>query len=117
MTITAIELVEDVYQGRGQLSIYFEDRVMEVWDEGQQCCEHRWMHTDDDLTAFIGAEFRSAHIDDGPTENLDYEVKESQFLVVRTSLGVFTVVNYNEHNGYYGGFDLQARVIPLEFHA
>lgn len=35
---------------------------------------------------------------------------ESQFLMIRTSLGVFTVVNYNEHNGYYGGFALRATI-------
>jgi hypothetical protein len=26
------------------------------------------------------------------------------FLLVQTSDGVFTMVNHNEHNGYYGGF-------------
>ena len=72
------------------------------------------MHTDDDLAAFVGAKLLGARIADGPTIEEDYEVKESQFLIVETSLGEFTVVNYNEHNGYYGGFELIAEEEVIE---
>ena len=67
------------------------------------------MHTDDELTDFHGAEFRGAEVRDGPTKSKYGEPQESQFLIIHTSIGDFTVVNYNEHNGYYGGFWIVAR--------
>jgi hypothetical protein len=36
-------------------------------------------------------------------------VHETQFLIVDTTKGSFTIVNHNEHNGYYGGFGLVAQ--------
>ena len=76
-----------------------------LFDDGQSCCEYRYMHTDDPLGDFVGSQFRGAEVRDGPTEADEWgESKESQFLIVHTSSGDFTVVNYNEHNGYYGGF-------------
>ena len=75
------------------------------YDDGQSCCEERWMATDDNLDDFAGATFIDADLRDGPTvEDKWSETKESQFLLINTSLGTFTMVNYNEHNGYYGGF-------------
>ena len=82
---------------------------MRIFDNGQSCCEHRYMHTDDDLSYFVGATLLDAEIKDGPDEEREYGEKESQFLVVKTSRGEFTVVNYNEHNGYYGGFAIVVR--------
>jgi len=77
------------------------------YDDGQSCCEHRYMHTDDDLKYYIGATLLGAAIKDGPTESDEWgDPKESEFLIIKTSEGEFTVVNYNEHNGYYGGFSI-----------
>ena len=75
------------------------------YDDGQSCCEERWMATDDNLDDFAGATFIDADLRDGPTERDEWdEPIESQFLLINTSIGTVTVVNYNEHNGYYGGF-------------
>jgi len=80
-------------------------------DMAQSCCESRHMSCDDDLTKFTGAEFRGARIADGPRKDDEYGYcDDSQFLIVETSLGEFTVVNHNEHNGYYGGFSME--VVP-----
>ena len=99
----------------GALVFGFADgSSIQLRDDGRSCCEHRWMHTDDDLAAFVGAKLLGARIADGPTIEEDYEVKESQFLIVETSLGEFTIVNYNEHNGYYGGFELIAEEEVIE---
>ena len=89
----------------------FEDRsILFMYDDHQQCCERRWMHTDDDLSYFQGAILQGSEIRKGPVERVEYgDEKESQFLIVTTSKGQFTVVNYNEHNGYYGGFSLLMR--------
>lgn len=90
------------------LAFSFEDNSKtKFFDNGQTCCEYRYMHTDDNLQDFIGAVFNSVEIREGPEENGEYgESKESEFMIVNTSKGQFTIVNYNEHNGYYGGFSL-----------
>ena len=96
----------------GALRFNFTDgSALLIFDAGRSCCEARWMHTDDKFSDFHGAEFRGAELWDGPIEELSrYDnVRESKFLVIRTSFGAFTVVNYNEHNGYYGGFVMRAR--------
>lgn len=86
-----------------------------LFDDGQSCCEHRYMHTDDDLSYFAGATLQGASVQAGPEESDEYgDVKESEFLIISTSKGEFTVVNYNEHNGYYGGFLIRARIIEVE---
>ena len=91
--------------GDGGLVITFTDKSgIVIYDAGRSCCESRWMHTDDELSAFVGAKLLDAEIRKGSVDESDYEYKESQFIIVKTSLGEFTLVNYNEHNGYYGGF-------------
>ena len=37
------------------------------------------------------------------------DVHEIQFLDVKTDKGIFQMANNNEHNGYYGGFLIEAR--------
>lgn len=88
-----------------ELRITFTDgRTIILQDDRQSCCEVRYMHTDDDLQYVVGATLLSVEVADGPTKYYDYEVRESQFLRVHTSKGTVTIVNYNSHNGYYGGF-------------
>jgi len=101
--ITVLNITED------RLLFHFtDDSAIKFFDDGQSCCEHRYMHTDDELQDFVGSLFQGAEIRDGPEEGSEWDgVKESQFLVITTSMGLFTVVNYNEHNGYYGGFALR----------
>ena len=85
--------------------------VVSMFDDGQDCCEHRYMTCDDDLTAFAGATFMRAEIRDGHHTDMEYdEVHEIEFLVITTSAGSFTVATHNEHNGYYGGFHVVARI-------
>lgn len=89
------ELVMDFDDGSG----------IRIRDEGQSCCEHRYMVCDDDLRPYIGSSFTGCRIQDAPDQVDDYgETHEVQFLLVDTSEGTFTVATHNEHNGYYGGF-------------
>lgn len=79
-------------------------------DDGQSCCEARYMQTDDDLSDHVGAVLMDAEVREGPEPtDGDGDCHEQQFLVVTTSAGRFTMVNHNEHNGYYGGFALRCR--------
>jgi len=94
------------------LLTFIDGTAVRLYDDGQSCCEHRYMHTDDQIQDFVGALFKGAEVRDGPTEMDEWDdPKESQFLIITTSIGQFTVVNYNEHNGYYGGFALKAEQV------
>lgn len=86
---------------------FTDNTTLRIWDGGQSCCESRYMTTDDNLSEHYGAtlldfELKSADVIQGS------DVHEIQFLDVKTSNGVFQMVNHNEHNGYYGGFYIQA---------
>jgi hypothetical protein len=88
-----------------RLTIMFTDGTgIQIYDDGQSCCENRYMRTDDDLQPFVGATFTGCRIQEAPSITTDYEDHEVQFLLVDTSEGTFTVATHNEHNGYYGGF-------------
>jgi hypothetical protein len=105
-TIASLQIDPDANGGDGALVFTFTDGTgLRLFDRGHSCCESRYMHTDDDLSYHVGATLTTADIRDGSAEEEGEwgGVKESQFLVVTTSKGTFTVVNYNEHNGYYGG--------------
>jgi hypothetical protein len=105
-TILKAEIVDDA------LNITFIDGTgVRFYDDGQSCCEHRYMRTDDELTSFTGARLLGAEILNGPDEEDDYGVHEVQFLKITTSKGIFTVSSHNEHNGYYGG--ISCRVATL----
>lgn len=91
------------------LIIRFEDGSgVCVWDDGHQCCEHRHMSTDDCLTLFQGATVTGIELREvsAPDDGQD-QFHDQAFLIVTTTLGSFTVVNHNEHNGYYGGFSVR----------
>ena len=75
-------------------------------DDGQSCCESRYMVCDDDLSKFRGAVFLSAGIKNAPDEPDECGVHEVQFLEIKTTDGDIVVANHNEHNGYYGGFSI-----------
>jgi len=94
-------------EGDDELHFVFDDGArMSLLDNEQLCCELRYMTTDDNLKDFVGAKFESAEVRDGPQYSNSHEI---QFLIVHTSKGSFTIETHNEHNGYYGGFDLIAR--------
>jgi len=105
--ITGLEF-KNKQESEDFLLFTFEDSsTMKVYDDGQSCCEARYMVTDDDLTYYIGAELMSMELRDVPEEEDKYgEIHEIQFLIVNTSKGSFTMSNHNEHNGYYGGFSV-----------
>ncbi len=80
-----------------------------LFDDGQNCCETRYMRTDDNLEEFIDATLLGAEIKEASDlEDERGEPHEVQFLEVKTNRGVFTMASHNEHNGYYGGFLIKA---------
>ena len=81
-------------------------------DEGQSCCERRYMTTDDDLSQFAGAVFQGAELKEAPAIEAKYDEHDVQWLEVKTSKGCFTMASHNEHNGYYGGFAICVAALP-----
>lgn len=89
------------------LTIGFSDGVtIKIWDNGQSCCENRYMTTDDDVQSLVGHRLRHIEAKPGPGEPCDYDEHETAFIEVATDDGHITVTTHNEHNGYYGGFGL-----------
>ena len=91
-----------------RLSLTFNDGVtIQVWDNGQSCCENRYMSTDDDVLSLVGHKLVRIEAKGGPNVEDEYgEDHETCFVEVGTDDGFITIVNHNEHNGYYGGFGL-----------
>jgi len=97
----------------GALVVTLHDgRSFMLYDDGRSCCEERYMTCDDDLDAFIGSSILGVEVRDGGSSEDEYgNEHEQQFVIFKTSLGEFTIVTHNEHNGYYGGFWLKILAI------
>ncbi len=97
--------IKEISMSDSSLLFTFTDNSkIKIYDDGQSCCEHRYMNTDDNIQDYVGAKFNNADVQDGPNSIEDYNETECQFLIITTDKGSFTIKNYNEHNGYYGGF-------------
>ena len=99
-TVTAVDFNSE------RLLLWLDNSFcIKVFDNGQSCCESRYMTTDDDPHSIVGGQIVHIKSKEGP--NLpDSESHETCFVEVQTSKGLITLTNHNEHNGYYGGFGL-----------
>lgn len=109
--------IETVRMSDNTLSIVLVDgAVLAFSDNGQDCCEHRYMTCDDDLDGWTGAKLIAARIrrvdNAEATDNSHDDVHEIQFLRIATDRGDIVVCTHNEHNGYYGGFNVVMAVSP-----
>ncbi len=91
-----------------RLEIDFADGTkIDVWDNGQSCCESRYITTDDDLSTLVGGVLKHIEVKScDSTNGWHDEVHETAFVEVATDKGFVTIATHNEHNGYYGGFGL-----------
>ena len=87
--------------------------IMAISDDGQSCCENRYMTCDDDLSGFEGSRLVDVSVREAEDVKDDdnCDVHEVAFLVVRTTKGDITACTHNEHNGYYGGFAIVAKMV------
>jgi hypothetical protein len=103
--IEGVAIRSDV--GDGELVITFRSGTLRIWDNARSCCENRYMSTDDELDTFVGARLVGLEAVDGPNVESEYgDPHEQVFVKVETTAGTITLVTHNEHNGYYGGFDI-----------
>lgn len=107
-TIQAVEFSED-----GIILTLDHGLKIKVSDEGQSCCEHRYMRTDDDPQSLVGQTLTRIDVKDvdgdREVEEDDYGVHEICFLEIGTDKGCISISTHNEHNGYYGGFSLMVQ--------
>jgi hypothetical protein len=96
-----------------ELKIYFDNKYIKIIDDGQSCCEDRYLHTDDDLEYYVGSKILDYELLEAPDVISEYGDHEVMFLHIKTDKGVFTIETHNEHNGYYGGFVIEARIIDM----
>jgi hypothetical protein len=92
-----------------RLEISLDDgRVLYVYDDDEQCCEKRSIHTDDGLKSFLGQRLVSIGIREQWSKEIvdDENEVDCAFVHVKTTGGTITLNTYNKHNGYYSGFDL-----------
>lgn len=99
--ITAAELIDN----RLRLTLDGGKQI-EIWDDGQSCCEHRYITTDDDLSSLVGGVLNRIECRDGATVRGEYDEHEIAFVEVGTDKAFITLTTHNQHNGYYGGFGL-----------
>lgn len=107
-TIENVKLADALYL------IFVDGTQLKIYDDGQSCCESRYIVCDDDLESFRGSVFLDILIKDAPDIEDGGEVHEVQFLEIITNNGTFVCSNHNEHNGYYGGFWIVAELIKTE---
>lgn len=107
-TIRAADFNED------RLRLEFDDAtIVEIIDNGQSCCERRYMTTDDDVSSLVGRKLLRIDVKDGPEEDEGEDgAHETCFVEVGVDDGFITLTTHNEHNGYYGGFALTIREVP-----
>ncbi len=108
-TIQALSLTT----GKALRLRFIDETAVEFVDDGQSCCESRYMTTDDKLDDFVGATFTGVRIETAANLPHEWGEHEVQFLLVDTSKGTFTMESHNEHNGYYSGFAVICRIVRV----
>lgn len=107
-------IIETIQMEEDSLVIKFTDGVkIKIWDDGQSCCESRYMRTDDDLQSLVGKTLVHIMAKEAPSIENEWGEHEVVFVEVMTNDGFITISNHNEHNGYYGGFGLSIDEVTL----
>jgi hypothetical protein len=106
--IMGVTLVDD------ELHLSFGSQgTLVIRDEGQSCCENRYITTDDKLDDYVGGNLLNIEVKPVPIPMLEHDSDgdshDIEFVEVTTTKGSFVLVTHNEHNGYYGGFYVCAR--------
>lgn len=105
--------VTKAVKGSDSIILTFSDGVsIEISDNGQSCCESRYMTIEDDLEGLVGKTLRAIEVKDASGPYDEYGgFHEVAFLEIQTEDGMVGCSFHNEHNGYYGGFGLNVSEI------
>lgn len=98
-----------------RITLKFTDgTAIALFDDGQSCCEERYMCTDDDVHDLEGEILRAVQVKDGGYGESAYGEHEIQFLEIVTDREVVSFSCHNEHNGYYGGFYVRVKEVAKQ---
>lgn len=92
------------------LVLEFPTGKLTFFDDGQSCCEERYLSLDgDDPKDLIGHIFTGIVVKNfTDSDNTDYDgCHEIAFVEVKCDRCSITISSHNVHNGYYGGFFLR----------
>jgi len=91
------------------LTLTFEDGYkVKFWDDGQSCCESRYVKCDDDVKILEGGKLLGIKEKETEHKELNYgDVHEIGFIEICTDKGSIVMNTHVEYNGYYGGFFLK----------
>ncbi len=107
-------LIKDCTLGQdNKIYIEFVDGTkVYLADEGQSCCEYRYITTDDDPSVLNGQKLVHIKAKWGPDiEDGNNDSHQICFLEIQGNQSAVTFVTHNEHNGYYGGFCLEFKAV------
>jgi len=68
------------------------DKTIYIWDNGQSCCEHRYMTTDDNIKSLIGNTITRIEAKEGQSITEDYDEHEQVFVEIGTDVGFIAIV-------------------------
>ena len=90
------------------LTLTFEDGSTLALYDVPDCCEHRYMRSDDSTADLLGARLVTIEEREGPDPVVadGGDEHEVAFVNILTDYGQYQLVMHNEHNGCYGGFSL-----------
>lgn len=87
----------------------------EFWDNGQNCCEERYLDTFDDIERIEGQKLVGVQVLNAGTppehDKQEVECHEISFLEFKTDKDVISFSSHNLHNGYYGGISLTVKKV------
>lgn len=114
----------DDYYGKTITAAAFEDNrltltfdtgeAIDIWDRESRrpsgCGTYRHMHTDDKVEDLVGKKLTQISVKpvmDGAYVDGGGMHREIAFLEVSAQHEHIVITNYNEHNGHYGGFEIE----------
>lgn len=106
VTIQHIYLIDDPYQWQGYeivMSDPSKNIVCKI-SNSANCCEKFGVCTENTMSDFIGAEYKSVEIinrEDEDAEDSWYDGMRIVEVAIQTDRGEIRIQLFNEHNGYY----------------
>lgn len=88
--------------------------TIRIWDNGQSCCESRYITCDDDVNDLVGNVLTGIEAKEGGEKEAGGDCHEFVFIEVTTNKGCIQFCNHNVHNGYYGGFGLSVTEVTTK---
>lgn len=102
------KITEAKFDGDDMYLTFEDGTKIKIYDDGQNCCEKRYTVCDDDVSILNGKILKDIVVKEVTTmDNEDSsDTHEVAFLEIQTTENLISLTTHNEHNGYYGGFDL-----------